>query len=270
MKPSRRIFLKVSGAAAIAPASVEVSSQAARPAAGADARAMPASGAASGAGHDTYLFFNAPEVAFIEAAVQRLIPPDESGPSALEAGVPFFIDRQLHGAWGAGERLYRAGPWSPGSPTQGYQLPYTPAELYRTALRGVTADLQRQGLGAFETLTGEQQDQYLTQMQEGRRDLGGVPSKVFFESLLAMTVEGYFCDPVYGGNRDMAAWRMIGFPGAYGSYYDLVDQYGVRFDEPPRSLAESGRGQVHLMPNIPATAPAKVAPAASGPSRGSR
>ena len=50
---------------------------------------------------------------------------------------------------------------------------------------------------------------YLTRLQTTTFDLGGVPSKTFFESLLQMTIEGYFCDPVYGGNKGMAAWAMI-------------------------------------------------------------
>ena len=50
---------------------------------------------------------------------------------------------------------------------------------------------------------------YLTLLQTSTRDLGGVPSNVFFESLLAMTVEGYFGDPVYGGNWGMAAWTLL-------------------------------------------------------------
>jgi gluconate 2-dehydrogenase gamma chain len=79
---------------------------------------------------------------------------------------------------------------------------------------------------------------------------------VFFESLLAMTIEGYFGDPAYGGNRDMAAWRMVGFPGAYGSYYDLVDQHGVAFTAAPISFTQERDGHVHLMPDIPAAAPA--------------
>ena len=64
----------------------------------------------------TYLFFNAEEAAFVEAAVARLIPADDQWPGALEAGVANFIDLQLNGAWGAGERLYRSGPWRPGTP----------------------------------------------------------------------------------------------------------------------------------------------------------
>jgi gluconate 2-dehydrogenase gamma chain len=75
---------------------------------------------------------------------------------------------------------------------------------------------------------------------------------VFFESLLGMTIEGYFSDPVYGGNLGMAAWKMIGFPGAYATYYDLVDKPGHLFEGEPRSLAENGRGVIRIMPNIPA------------------
>src|SRR5271170_385323 len=93
----------------------------------------------------TYLFFNAAEVLFIEAACERLIPADDSGPGALGAGVPNYLDKQLGGAWGAGERLYRSGPWQTGTPTQGYQLPFTPAELFHASLRAIDRDLQVHG-----------------------------------------------------------------------------------------------------------------------------
>ena len=199
----------------------------------------------------TYLFFNADEVAFVEAAIARLIPADEQWPGALEAGVANFIDKELNGAWGAGERLYRSGPWQPGTPTQGYQLPFTPAELFRTALAAITKDLARAGT-PFAKMTGEQQDAYLRSLEAGTADLGGVPSDVFFAHLWDATVEGFFSDPVYGGNRDMAAWKMIGFPGAYASYYDLVDQHGLRLDRAPTSLAEDSHGHVHVAPGIPA------------------
>lgn len=227
----RRIFLTAGGGAALIPALPQ------------PATAGPAAPAAPPA----YRFFNREEAGFMEAAVQRLIPPDDVGPSAMEAGVVDFIDGQLAGAWGAGERLYRAGPWAPGLPTQGYQLPLTPAQLFRTALRGIRADLARRGHPAFEQLPGPGQDTYLTALQNGNADLDGVPAKVFFESLLGMTVEGYFGDPAYGGNRGMAAWQMIGFPGAHGAYFDWVDRHGVAFNGPPRSLAEAG-GHVHAMP----------------------
>jgi gluconate 2-dehydrogenase gamma chain len=248
MSLSRRTFLRSSGSAALIPATGVVVAKS-PPHGHADAHAPVA---ASPAATSAYQFFRADESPFIEAAVVRLIPPDEIGPSAIEAGVPGYIDKQLAGAWGAGERLYRSGPWQSGAPTQGYQLPYTPSELFRTALRGVRADLDRAGRSPFEKLAGPEQDAYLTMLQTTPRDLGGVPGNVFFESLLGMTIEGYFSDPVYGGNLGMASWKMIGFPGAYGAYYNLVDQHGLHFEGAPRSLAENGRGTIRIMPNIPA------------------
>src|SRR3979490_2059630 len=99
-----------------------------------------------------YLFFNAEETAFIEAACERLIPGDEVGPGALDAGVPNYLDKQLGGAWGSGERLYRSGPWQQGTPSQGYQLPFTPAELFRTALHAIQPDFKDRG---FKDLPSE-------------------------------------------------------------------------------------------------------------------
>lgn len=234
---SRRDFLG-SGAAAGATALV--------PRTDAQAQQRPAAAASAPTGHPRYRFLMPHEAVFIEAAVERLIPPDALGPSALEAGVPTYIDLQLAGPWGSGERLYRSGPWQPGLPSQGYQLPLTPAEMFRTALRGIAADLQRDAR-AFEHLPGATQDAYLSRLQTGGMDLGGVPSDVFFETLLALTIEGYFCDPVHGGNRDMASWRMIGFPGAHANYYTLVDRHGVAFDAAPRSLAQDAAGRVHVI-----------------------
>src|SRR5882672_2921055 len=121
----------------------------------------------------TYLFFNTEEAAFIEAAVARLIPKDEQWDGALEAGTPYYIDKQLAGAWGAGERLYRSGPWQAGIPGQGYQLPYTPAELFRTALGAINKSLAQT---PFAQMSAQQQDNYLANLEKGGTDLGGVPS----------------------------------------------------------------------------------------------
>jgi len=217
-------------------------------------RTATAKGEASGSAHaqKTYRFFQPQEAAFIEAALARLIPNDDAGPGAVEAGVPHFMDAQLSGAWGAGERLYRSGPWKAGTPSQGYQLPFTPAALFRTALRGVQQDLKQAGRGDFARLSPADQDAYLKDLQGGGKDFDGVPSKVFFESLWELALEGYFGDPVYGGNVGMASWKMIGFPGAYATYYDLVDQHGLAFQREPTSLAEDSARAIHVHPNIPA------------------
>jgi len=202
----------------------------------------------------TYLFLNSDEAAFVEAAVARLIPEDDQWPGALGAGVPNYIDKQLAGAWGVGERLYRSGPWLPGTPSQGYQLPFTPAELFRISIDAINKELARAET-PFPTMSSEQQDAYLARLETGGMDLGGVPSNVFFEHLWECTIEGFFSDPVYGGNRDMVAWRMIGFPGAYASYYDLVDQHGLKIDRAPMSIGESPHGGMHMNPGIPAKLP---------------
>jgi gluconate 2-dehydrogenase gamma chain len=246
-KLTRRTFFKAAGAtAAVLGVGAKTNGLADAEAAQAAAGQAPAAGAAGGS--HTHLFFRPDEARFIEAATERLIPADANGPGAIQAGVPDYIDRQLAGAWGAGERLYRSGPWQQGQATQGYQLPFTPAELFRNALRGITEDLQKRRHTSFDKLNGAEQDAYLQQLQTGQQDLNGVPAHLFFESLLGLSIEGFFSDPVYGGNKDMAAWRMIGFPGAYASFYDLVDQHGIEFTRPPISMGQDNRGVIHLHP----------------------
>src|SRR5689334_15244268 len=146
--PGRRRLFQAAGAAGVATALPMFPAQA-------QERAAPA---------PAYIFFNPAEAAFIEAAVARLIPDDPSGPGALEAGVPNYIDKQLAGAWGAGERLYRSGPWQAGAPTQGYQLPFTPAELFRTALGPINKHLTRT---PFASMSGDDQDGYLKKLEAG-------------------------------------------------------------------------------------------------------
>jgi gluconate 2-dehydrogenase gamma chain len=258
---TRRSFVATVGSAGMVPAAALL-------AAGAPALASPPTSHAPGNSADSpgntgsaqnagsaqtvYLFFSSAEALFIEAACERLIPADESGPGALGAGVPNYLDKQLGGAWGAGERLYRSGPWQPGTPSQGYQLPFTPAELFHKSLRAILHDLDAQN-SPFALMSAESQDAYLESLESGAHDLDGVPSAVFFDVLLKMTVEGFFSDPVYGGNRDMIAWRMIGFPGAYADYFETVDRHGVKFEREPMSLAQDGKGHVHTRPDIPAT-----------------
>jgi gluconate 2-dehydrogenase gamma chain len=242
-KLSRRSFFKAAGTAAAA-----LGAQAHGLTSAAEPTAAGRGGGAASTAPTAYMFFQPDEARFIEAATERLIPEDQNGPGALAAGVPNYLDRQLAGAWGAGERLYRAGPWREGEPEQGYQLPYTPAELFRNALRGIREDVQRRRQTSFDKLPVAEQDAYLESLQKGRQDLQGVPAHVFFESLLELSIEGFFSDPVYGGNKDMAAWRMIGFPGAYASFYDLVDQHGIAYTRPPMSMGENSRGVIHLHP----------------------
>jgi gluconate 2-dehydrogenase gamma chain len=141
-------------------------------------------------------FLNEPERHFLESAVDRLIPPDERWPGATEAGVVNYIDLQMGGAWGKGDLIYRHGPFRKGSWTQGYQLEYTPAELFRRSITAINASFSAQGT-MFSQLSPADKDAYLEKLEKGDLDLDGVPSNVFFDFLWKHTQEGFFADPIW-------------------------------------------------------------------------
>ena len=90
---------------------------------------------------------------------------------------------------------------------------------------------------AFAELAASEQDEVLKALESGQAQLkGGVSAKSFFELLLQNTIEGFFADPIYGGNRDMAGWRLIGFPSARYDYRDFVSRHGEPYPLPPVAL----------------------------------
>jgi gluconate 2-dehydrogenase gamma chain len=180
-------------------------------------------------------FFKPAEAAFIEAAVGRLIPDDSVGPGAVQAGVPFFLDRQLDGPYGRGDHFFLGGPWAKGTAQQGYQGRFNPAQLYRAAIESIDKYVAGKFNGtSFARLRTEDQDAVLKGLESNQIVLeGGVEAKVFFDMLLQNTKEGYFSDPIYGGNKDMGAWKMIGFPGAHYDYLEWVERHGERVPFPP-------------------------------------
>jgi gluconate 2-dehydrogenase gamma chain len=192
---------------------------------------------------EAYLYLTTPEARFVEAAVDRLIPPDENGPGARAAGIAFFIDQQLDGVFGKAGNSYREGPWQHGTPMQGYQLRQTPAELYRQAIAACDAACTLQYGKTFAALTAAQQDEVLRGLDGGTLSLGDVPAKAFFELLLQNTIEGFFADPVYGGNRDKAGWKLVGFPGVAAAYGKRIDQWNQPYDVEPVSIADVQQGK---------------------------
>jgi gluconate 2-dehydrogenase gamma chain len=183
-----------------------------------------------------YLFFTPAEAAFVEAAAARLIPADDLGPGALEAGVPRFIDRQLAGPYGHGDHFYLKAPNPRGEPTQGWQMA-SPGEVYRSAIAAVNRYAADAKGRVFAALSPADQDAVLTALEKGQADLKGpVAAKPFFDLLLQNTLEGFFADPIYGGNRDMAGWKLIGFPGARYDYRDFVARHGEAYPLPPVGL----------------------------------
>jgi len=184
-----------------------------------------------------WLYLTADEAAAVEAIVDRLIPPDESGPGGKAAGCAVFIDRQLAGAFGDARMLYMRPPFAMGTPSQGPQSSVLPKERYRLSLAALDEYCKGGFDGrSFATLDAAQQDHILTGLENGEIKLKDGSGKVFFEAILANTIEGFFADPIYGGNRDMAGWKLIGFPGARYDYRDHVGKHNQPYPLPPVSI----------------------------------
>lgn len=186
-----------------------------------------------------YEFLNGDEAAFIEAAVDTFIPSDEIGPGALELGVATFIDGQLNSGYGRGDRMYLQGPFIEGTPQQGYQLRMTPSELMRNGILDVNAKVREKYKVPFDALSNEDRVAVLTQLERHELELPTVPVAIFFNLLYDLTMQGYFSDPLYGGNKGKASWKMIGFPGIGGMYADKIEAYrNKRYMTEPMSIQD--------------------------------
>ena len=235
----RRDFLKGAGAAGTAVAATVAAGAAATPVA---AQQQPAAAAPATASHapETWLTLNPTEQAFIAAAVDTIIPADELTPSGTDCGLAVFIDRQLAGGFGNGARLYRQGPFLPGKPELGYQLALTPREFFRAGIVAANAWSTKTYGKEFDRLTPAQREEAFKAMESGKAEFnGGFTSAFFFDNLLQLCMEGFFADPMYGGNKDKIAWKMIGFPGLPASYRDEIKTYfNKKYDKGPLSIAD--------------------------------
>ncbi|HKS15629.1 MAG TPA: gluconate 2-dehydrogenase subunit 3 family protein [Pseudomonas sp.] len=182
------------------------------------------------------MFLTDKEYAQVTAIFDRLIPADELSPSASQAGCVVFIDHQLAGPYGRGDARYRKGPEQMGSATQGDQSLRNAQELYRTGLAELDTYCIKQYGKSFETMFPDQQDALLELMESASMVLGTIPTAALFKVFLANVQEGFFADPLYGGNRDMVGWKMIGFPGARYDYRDVLSLKGQKIDLIPVSL----------------------------------
>lgn len=172
----------------------------------------------------------------VGAIFDRLIPEDDLGASASQAGCVDFIDRELAGAFGQAASSYMLGPFKDGTPQQGPQFRQTPAERYRSGLQDLARLCHRQYGEHFSALDGDTQDSVLRDMEAGKLAFASTPSADFFALLLQNVREGYLSDPMYGGNRDMVGWKLIGFPGARYDYRPYIHKKGVALNIDPVSL----------------------------------
>ena len=179
-----------------------------------------------------YAFLNPVEALFIEALVDHMVPADELTPKGTDLGINVFIDRALAGGWGKGDRLYMQGPWKQGVPSQGYQLPLTPADLYRSGIAAANAYCVKAYGKPFHQIAEAEREAFLLDWSAGKVAFeNGPPPRVFFGMLYQNVIEGMFSDPIYGGNRDKAGWKLIGFPGVIAVHYANVEKYrGKKYD----------------------------------------
>lgn len=187
-------------------------------------------------------FFSLHEARTVEAITARLLPGSPEDPGAREAGVVYYIDTLLSYSSGFGEATYRMPPFAetytgdapPSTDTDGfdvvwvaedeaerygYQSILTPRETYRAGLASLDRYTNERFQADFVTLTEEQQDATVQAMLDGEATTFVNPTgEAFFHVLRRHTAEGMFSDPVYGGNRDMVGWSLIGYPGAQRAY----------------------------------------------------
>jgi gluconate 2-dehydrogenase gamma chain len=228
----RRSFLKGAGAAA---ATVLASD----PSEPTRAQVPPQRGAVPPARSETYLTLTAAEVAFLSAAYDTFIPADRLSPSGNDCGLVVYMDRQLAGAWGSGARLYRSGPFVHGKPEQGYQLPLTPREFFTVGIKAANAWTRKTYGKDFDFLAPAERDAAFKTMESGKAEFVDFNAKAFFEALYQSAMEGFFSDPMYGGNRDKVSWRMIGYPGLPAAYANKALEYrGRKVVIEPRSIAD--------------------------------
>ncbi len=228
---ARRRFLVGAGTAVAAGLTPPAQAQTPQPAA--------APGAPPAPDHEPLLTLTATEHAFFAAAVDTIIPADELSPSGSQCGVATFIDRQLAGAYGTGARLYRDGPFPKAKPELGYQLSLNPREFFRAGIEAANAWTHKTYGKDFDRLTEKDREEALKTMEQGKAPFPGFTSTMFFNALLQITMEGFFADPMYGGNRNMAAWKMVGYPGLPATYREEIKTYfGKKYDQPPQSIAD--------------------------------
>jgi gluconate 2-dehydrogenase gamma chain len=216
-------------------------------------------------------FFNIHEAATVDAIASRILPGTAADPGAHEAGVVFYIDRVLGGTnLGYALKTYTQGPFpvvqeEPVSveaassrdiydyvslpvdqvARYGYQSVLTPQEIYRRGLGFVDAYAKSTFGKNFIDLNAEQQDRILTDMDGGTATgFDGPSGKAFFTQLRNDTIEGMFSDPMYGGNRDLAGWKLIGYPGAQ-RFYTPADIKNPQFTREPQSLAQMMANEGH-------------------------
>lgn len=216
----------------------------------------------------------ADEAAVVEALTARLLPGTPEDPGAREAGVVYYIDYLLSQNEGFVEWVYRAGPYARGyegdeepEPEEGviwveadellrygWQSALTPLSIYQIGVAAIEAYADEEFGSGYVDLPEEDQDEVIWAMLANDiPQFEAFSSVSFFHTLRLHTVEGMFSDPSYGGNRNLAGWRLVGFPGSQRAY----DPIELQTEQEPREpmtmheLPEFNPGRTEDGPILP-------------------
>ena len=158
-----------------------------------DSPATTAQSHAQGSGHGAFL--NDDDAATVAAFTERLMPGAPGKPGAREAGVLNYIDLALSGAY---EDLQ---------------------DFYRRGLASLDTHCRKTYNAPFVKLDAARQDEVIMALEQNKATEFTWPSApAFFNTMRTHTMEGLFADPIYGGNKDFAGWRLVGFPGAHPAF----------------------------------------------------
>jgi gluconate 2-dehydrogenase gamma chain len=211
-------------------------------------------------------FFTRREAETLDAIAARLIPGSETDPGAREACVPAYIDHKLASFETFATPTYFKPPFAKpvnhptgeqaGAteailvdakqlPRYGFQGSSTPQDSYRKGLATVDKVTKKKFGKRFIELDEPTQTKFLADMEDGK--VGSFKkSKDFFNMVLEDVYEGMFSDPVYGGNRDLAGWKLVGYPGAQRAYTAYELKHG-----PQHKRVQGLRDMPAMNPGVP-------------------
>jgi gluconate 2-dehydrogenase gamma chain len=173
-----------------------------------------------------YQFFTRDEGALMEALAGRIWPGSVDDPGAIEAGAATYVDRALAGPYAAYQSAYRSIL---------RDLLDTVEQRHGVGVRELEDVQLDQLLGELEGRSGDEDP--LSRMPGRELELGLGPSSSF-EMIRTHVLEGVFCDPIYGGNRDFAGWRAVNYPGAHYVYSAEEQQVFEPLTKPYQSVAD--------------------------------
>jgi Gluconate 2-dehydrogenase subunit 3 len=118
-------------------------------------------------------------------------------------------------------------------------LKATPREFFAAGIKAANEWSRRTYGKEFDRLAPADREAALKSMEAGKAEFADISGRQFFEAVLQSAMEGFFADPIYGGNRDKVSWRMIGYPGLPAAYADKALEYrGRKVVIEPKSIAD--------------------------------